>query len=66
MTERRLNWNRALRFVANDQDLLSEVLAAFVEECPDLQARLREAAAFEDWLTVAKSSHTLQAAAFWW
>ncbi len=60
--ERRLNWNRALRFVANDQDLLREVLAAFVEECPDLQARLRQAADSEDWLTVAKTSHTLQAA----
>ncbi len=61
-TTRRLNWNQALRFVANDQDLLSEVLAAFVEECPDLQARLHQAAAAEDWLTVAKTSHTLQAA----
>ena len=59
---RRLNWNQALRFVANDSDLLSEVLAAFVEECPQLQARLRQAAADEDWVTVAKTTHTLQAA----
>lgn len=59
---RRLDWNRALRFVANDQDLLDEVLTAFAEECPDLQARLRQAADAKDWQTVAKTSHTLQAA----
>ncbi len=59
---RRLNWKQALRFVADDRDLLSEVLAAFVEECPQLQARLRQAAADEDWVTVAKTSHALQAA----
>ena len=59
---RRLNWKSALRFVADDSDLLREVLAAFVEECPELLARLRQAAAAEDWLIVAKTSHTLQAA----
>ena len=59
---RRLNWKQALRLVADDRDLLNEVLAAFVEECPQLQARLRQAAADEDWATVAKTSHTLQAA----
>ena len=59
---RRLNWKQALRFVGNDESLLSEVLAAFVEECPDLQAQLQRAATNKDWLTVAKTSHTLQAA----
>ena len=59
---RRLNWTKALRFVGNDESLLSEVLAAFVEECPDLQAQLQRAATNKDWLTVAKTSHTLQAA----
>ena len=59
---RRLNWNKALRFVGNDDSLLSEVLAAFVEECPELQAQLQRAATNKDWLTVAKTSHTLQAA----
>ena len=59
---RQLNWKQALRFVADDSDLLREVLAAFVEECPEMQARLHQAAATEDWLTVAKTTHTLQAA----
>jgi PAS domain S-box-containing protein len=61
-TARRLNWKQALQYVADDSELLREVLAAFVEECPELQARLQQAAATEDWLTVAKTSHTLQAA----
>ncbi len=59
---RRLNWKHAMRFVAEDSDLLREVLAAFVEECPELQARLQQASASEDWLAVAKTTHTLQAA----
>ena len=58
---RRLNWDQALRFVAGDSDLLSEVLSAFVEECPELQARMLRAAANDDWVTVGKISHTLQA-----
>lgn len=61
-TTRRLDWNRALRYVANDRDLLDEVLAAFVEEYPSLLARLHQSATAEDWLTVAKTSHTFQAA----
>ena len=59
---RQLNWKQALRFVADDSDLLREVLAAFVEECPEMQARLQQASAAKDWLTVAKTTHTLQAA----
>ena len=59
---RRLNWKQALRTVAEDPELLREVLTAFLEEGPELQARLRTGAATGDWLTVAKTSHTLQAA----
>jgi DNA-binding response OmpR family regulator len=59
---RRLNWTNALRTVADDADLLQEVLTAFLEEGPELQIRLRSAAAAGDWLEVAKTSHTLQAA----
>ncbi len=59
---RRLNWKQALKTVGEDTELLREVLAAFLEEGPELQARLRSGAATGDWLTVAKTSHTLQAA----
>ncbi|MFM9963718.1 MAG: response regulator [Planctomycetaceae bacterium] len=59
---RRLNWKQALRTVAEDHELLREVLTAFLEEGPELQARLQSASASEDWLTVAKTAHTLQAA----
>jgi len=41
--------------------LLSDFLSAFVEECLELQARSLQAAANDDWVIVAKSSHTLQA-----
>jgi len=40
---------------------LSDFLSAFVEECLELQARSLQAAANDDWVIVAKSSHTLQA-----
>ena len=58
----RLNWKQALRTVAEDTELLREVLTAFLEEGPVLQGCLRTGAATGDWLTVAKTSHTLQAA----
>ena len=58
----RLNWSQALRIVSNDRELLSEVLQSFLDEGPDLQARMRQAADTEDWLMVARTSHTLQAA----
>lgn len=58
----RLNWKQALRTVADDRDLLSEVLASFLEEGPELRQRMQDAAGTGDWITVAKSSHTLQAA----
>jgi HPt (histidine-containing phosphotransfer) domain-containing protein len=58
----RLNWQQALRTVAGDTELLREVLTAFLEEGPELQATLRAGTASGDWLTVAKTSHTLQAA----
>ena len=58
----RLNWKQALKTVAEDTELLREVLTAFLEEGPVLQACLRTGAATGDWLTVAKTSHTLQAA----
>jgi CheY-like chemotaxis protein/HPt (histidine-containing phosphotransfer) domain-containing protein len=59
---RQLNWKKALRTVGDDHELLCEVLESFLEEGPDLQARLQAAAATSDWLAVAKISHTLQAA----
>ncbi len=59
---RHLNWKQALRTVADDHDLLREVLESFLEEGPELQARLQDVAANGDWPAVAKISHTLQAA----
>jgi PAS domain S-box-containing protein len=59
---RRLNWKQALRTVGDDDELLRDVLASFLEESAGMQVRLRTAAAGEDWLTLGKTSHTLQSA----
>ena len=48
--------------VGDDRELLGSVMDAFLEEGPMLLEKMRVAATQSDWLTMAKSSHTLQAA----
>ncbi len=62
LPDQRLNWAKALSMVGDDRELLASVMEAFLEEGPMLLERMRVALSQDDWLTMAKSSHTLQAA----
>ena len=57
-----LNWSKAMGLVGDDRELLGSVMDAFLEEGPMLLERMRVASTQSDWLTMAKASHTLQAA----
>ena len=57
-----LNWEKAMSLVGDDRELLGSVMDAFLEEGPMLLDRMRVAASQGDCLTMAKCSHTLQAA----
>ena len=48
--------------VGDDRELLGSVMDAFLEEGPMLLEKMRVASTQSDWLTMAKCSHTLQAA----
>ena len=62
LPDQRLNWAKALSTVGDDRELLASVMEAFLEEGPMLLERMRVALSQDNWLTMAKSSHTLQAA----
>ena len=57
-----LNWSKAMGLVGDDRELLGSVMDAFLEEGPMLLEKMRVASTQSDWLTMAKCSHTLQAA----
>ena len=55
-----INWPQALQSVQNDVDLLRAVVRAFLGECPQHVAQVREAIANEDSKTVHRLAHTIR------
>lgn len=55
-----IDWNIALQFVQEDQDLMATVIEAVFEECPVLLSQLEEAIAKDDHALVQQSAHTIK------
>ncbi|QDV47812.1 Signal transduction histidine-protein kinase BarA [Stieleria neptunia] len=56
------DWSKALELCAGDQNLLIDILAAFLEETPRLMSELEQALADEDCQAARRSAHTLKGA----
>ncbi|MCS7471429.1 response regulator [Stieleria sp. ICT_E10.1] len=56
------DWSKALELCAGDQDLLIDILEAFLEETPRLMSELEQALADEDCQAARRSAHTLKGA----
>ncbi len=57
-----LDWEAALRCVDHDQELLKQVVADFLEECPGLREALRRGVRSSEGTTVQRAAHTLRGA----
>ena len=57
-----LNWSKALSAVAGDQELLVEVMQAFLQEGAELCPKMRIFVENGNWLGLGKAAHQLQAA----
>ncbi|MHB1035652.1 MAG: response regulator [Pirellulales bacterium] len=55
-----LNWSEALKTVKQDRDLLKVVAEAFLDECPQLLAAMREAMAAGNAADLRRAAHTLK------
>jgi PAS domain S-box-containing protein len=58
-----VDWNAALKLAQGRQDLLHELVAAFLEECPQLMAMMRAAVAVGDAKQLRRGAHTLRSSA---
>ena len=55
-----LDWSVALENVDQDRDLLRDVTAAFVEECPQMAALVESSIAAGDGTSLSRAAHTLK------
>ena len=55
-----VNWDAAMETVSGDEELLAEVVGAFLEEAPQTMKTLDSAIAFGDGKTVRRAAHTLK------
>jgi CheY-like chemotaxis protein/HPt (histidine-containing phosphotransfer) domain-containing protein len=55
-----LDWSAAMAAVGDDRELLREVVAALVEECPSLIDEIRQAIDQGDAATLRRAAHTLK------
>lgn len=55
-----VNWEAARETVSGDDELLYEVIAAFLQEAPQTMSQLESAIAFGDSKTVRRAAHTLK------
>jgi PAS domain S-box-containing protein len=55
-----IDWQAAMTAVAGDRELLQEVVAAFLEECPALMDQTRTALAAADAILLRRSAHTIK------
>ncbi len=55
-----IDWSVALETVGGDRELLREIVAAFVEEAPQLLQQLRHATTIGDAETLHRAAHTLK------
>ena len=54
-----INWDSALNVAAGDEDLLKDLLAAILEECPEQMALLDSSIAACDSSTARRAAHTI-------
>jgi PAS domain S-box-containing protein len=57
-----LNLELAMESVENDEGLLRDVIAVFLEECPNLQRELADAIARQDGVSMRRAAHTIKGA----
>ncbi|MBP88561.1 MAG: hybrid sensor histidine kinase/response regulator [Planctomycetaceae bacterium] len=55
-----MDWHRALEVVQGDQELLREIVEAFLTECPRLLDQVRDAITSEDQEVLRRAAHTLK------
>jgi two-component system, sensor histidine kinase and response regulator len=58
----RFNLELAMESVENDDELLRDVIAVFLEECPNLQQQLGQAIAEKDGISLRRAAHTIKGA----
>ncbi len=55
-----IDLSKALKAVGDDEEILREVMQAFLEECPDLIAQLQKGLQEDDPPTVGRAAHTIK------
>ncbi|MFZ1947687.1 MAG: response regulator, partial [bacterium] len=55
-----IDWLGAIAHLEGDVELLREIAAMFLEQCPSLVARVREAVAMKDSVQIERAAHTVK------
>jgi CheY-like chemotaxis protein len=55
-----IDWLGAIAHLEGDVELLKEIAAMFLEQCPSLVARVREAVAMKDPVQIERAAHTIK------